>query len=406
MTIRAFAVGLAAAVVLAPFGCGPTPPPKPPAVDLIPDREKLAWILQLEDQRILRLEPPAPPPPPPPVKGKPPAPVVVPPKPSAVPDLTLLVKDPAPRIRRRAALAIGRVKDRAGVPALVGALADTDPEVRSMAAFALGLVGDPSAEASLAPLLTDTVPLVRGRAAEALGLIGAKGSAQAIGQMAAEYAKSTAVSSMAPDHEALPIGPEAEAFRLGLFALVRLGAYEPIAAAALNGDQPVSQWWPVAYALQRVDDKRAAPALLKLLDTNTRYTRAFAARGLGRLKDPAAAKPLVALLQPSAKAGLEVTVAAIRALAQLGGTDAIPALTQIVADPAAHPNARLEVVMALGELRAPDGLPYLQDLMNEEWPAMRAAAIRAAALVDPESFRRRARRDGPRSALAGPRGVR
>jgi HEAT repeat protein/cyclophilin family peptidyl-prolyl cis-trans isomerase len=363
-----------------------TPPPKLPAVDLIPERQKMAWILQLEDQRLLKFDLPAPPPPPPPIKGKKPVALPPPPKPSSSPDLAVLVRDADPRLRRRAALAIGRVKDRAGVALLVPVLADTDPDVRAMAAFALGLIGDPSAEASLTALLTDTVPLVRGRAAEALGLVGAKGSAAAIGRMVAEYAKHSAVASMAPDDETLPIAPEAEAFRLGLFALVRLSAYEPLAAAVLNGSQPVSTWWPIAYALQRVDDTRAVPALLTLLNTNTRYTRAFAARGLGRAKDPSAIKPLVALLPSSAKSGLEVTVGAIRALAQLGATDAVGPLTELIADPNTHANVRLEAVTALGEIRAPEGLPYLQDLMHDDWPTMRAAAMRAAAAVDPDSF--------------------
>ena len=66
---------------------------------------------------------------------------------------------------------------------------------------------------------------------------------------------------MSPDDETEPAVPEAEAFKLGLFALVRLKAYDPIAAAVLDGGRPVTTWWPVAYALQRVEDPRAAPAL-------------------------------------------------------------------------------------------------------------------------------------------------
>ncbi len=104
---------------------------------------------------------------------------------------------------------------------------------------------------------------------------------------------------MQPDDEAAAVAPEAEAFKLGLFALVRLKAYEPMAAAVLAGGQPVTAWWPVAYALQRVEDPRAAPALLQLLTTNGRYTRAFAARGLGPLKDTSAVKPLARADRPS-----------------------------------------------------------------------------------------------------------
>jgi HEAT repeat protein len=366
--------------------CVPTPPPKLPAANVVPERQKLAWILQLEDQRILHLDPPPEPPPPPPVKGKKPAPVAVAPKPSSQPDLAILVHDGDPRIRRRAALAIGRVKSRDGIPLLTTILTDSDPDVRAMSAFALGLIGDASAESALTPLLADAAPLVRGRAAEALGAIGAKGAAAAIGQMVGEYARSAAVAAIPPDDESTTIAPEAQAFKLGLFALVRLSAYDPIATAVLTGPQPVTTWWPVAYALQRVEDPRAAPALLQLLGTKGRYARAFAARGLGTLKDQSAVKPLLACLDPAARSGLEVTVAAIRALAQLGEAAAAEPIARLAGDPATHPNIRLEAVNALGVLRAPAGLPTIQDLLTDDWPTMRAAAITAAAAIDQEGF--------------------
>jgi HEAT repeat protein/cyclophilin family peptidyl-prolyl cis-trans isomerase len=365
--------------------CLSSPPPKLPDAPVVPERQKIAWILQLEDQRVLRVDVPEPPPPPP-VKGKRPPQPVVAPRPTSAPDLAVLVKDADPRIRRRATLAIGRVKDPAGVALLGPVLADTDADVRSMAAFALGLIGDASAEASLTPLLSDPAPLVRGRAAEALGLVVAKGAAAAIGQMVAEYAKHPAVAALEPDDESRTIAPEAEAFKLGLCALVRLSAYEPMAAAVLNGDEPVSSWWPVAYALQRVEDKRAAPALLRLLGGKGRYTRAFAARGLGRLKDATAAKPLLALLEPSAKTGQEITVSVIRALAQIGAAEASDVLVRLAGEPKTDGNVRLEAVAALGELRSTDALSTVQDLMTDEWPTMRATAVRAAATIDSDSF--------------------
>jgi cyclophilin family peptidyl-prolyl cis-trans isomerase/HEAT repeat protein len=125
---------------------------------------------------------------------------------------------------------------------------------------------------------------------------------------------------------------------------------------------------------------------MRLLQAKGRYSRAFAARGLGRLKHAAAAKSLHALLEPSAKAGLEVTVSVIRALAQVGATDAAPALARIAGDPKADSNVRLEAVTALGELRSPEGLATAQDLMTDEWPALRAAGLRAAAAIDQDSF--------------------
>jgi cyclophilin family peptidyl-prolyl cis-trans isomerase/HEAT repeat protein len=387
-SVRLFLLALSTVASLRASGCGGTPPAAVVTAPVIKYEQKMAWILQLEDQRILRLPPPPPPAPAPaPVqtgkKVKEPPP---PPPPPPPPDLTTLVKDNEPRIRRRAALAIGRVGLSEGIGALSAPLADTDSDVRGMAAFALGLIGDPSAESALTPLLVDPAPVVRGRAAEALGLVGAKGAAAAIGKIAAEYAKSAPVAALKPDDEPWPAPPEAQAFELALFALVRLKAYEPLASAVLEGDRPVCTWWPVAYALQRIEDQRAAPVLVQLLQAPGRYTPAFAARGLGVLKQTSAAQPLVALLDAKAKSPLEVVVSAVRALGQINAPGTAATLAGLASEPATHANVRLEALKALEEMRASDGLAVSQDLLTDDWPAMRAAALRSAAAIDPDAF--------------------
>src|SRR5207247_10760116 len=136
--------GLAAAFIALHLGaaaCATAPAVAPPAPAGPTFEQKMAWMLRLEDHRVLRDPAPAipPAPAPPPVRGrKAPAPAVAPPPPP--PDLVRLLADAEPRVRRRAALAIGRVGLREGVAPLVALLADGDPEVRQMAAFALGLI--------------------------------------------------------------------------------------------------------------------------------------------------------------------------------------------------------------------------------------------------------------------------
>ena len=61
-------------------------------------------------------------------------------------------------------------------------------------------------------------------------------------------------------------------------------------------------------------------------------------------------------------------------------------LAALASQPATHPNVRLEAITALGAMRATDGLAVAQDLLTDDWPAMRAAAFRAAAAIDPEAF--------------------
>jgi cyclophilin family peptidyl-prolyl cis-trans isomerase len=355
-------------------------PPAPPA-PAISFEQKMAWILQMEDQRVLTL----PPPPAPPVAVQPRRRNAPPPPAPVAPDLTKLTADGDTRIRRRAALAIGRVGLKEGIQALTSLLADGDAEVRQASAFALGLLGDASAKAALLPLLSDPAPLVRGRAAEALGSIDATDAAAAIGQMAAEYGRSAAVTAMQPDDEAWPAAAEAEAFKLGLFALVRLKAYEPLASAVLGQDGRPLTWWPVAFALQRIADPKAAPALRQLAQARGRYTPAFALRGLAGVKDAGAAPLVMAALEPT-KMPREVVVAAIRAAAALELQQAVEPLAAIAAEPRMEPNLRLESIVALGALRAYEQLPLIQDFITDDWPAMRAAALVAAAAVDQESF--------------------
>src|SRR6266566_842669 len=107
--------------------------------------QKMAWILRFEDQRMLHdpaaPEPPPPPPPPPPApprggaRAVVAAPVTPPPPPDLAPDLVRLLKDEEARVRRRAALAVGRVGLAEGVDPLLPLLGDSDAEVRQMAAF-------------------------------------------------------------------------------------------------------------------------------------------------------------------------------------------------------------------------------------------------------------------------------
>jgi cyclophilin family peptidyl-prolyl cis-trans isomerase len=297
-----------------------------------------------------------------------------------------LLADPEPRVRRRAALAIGRVGLAEGVEPLLGLLKDDDLEVRQMAAFALGLIGEASAAMPLQEALTDTSYVVRGRAAEALGLIGATAAAQAIGAMAQDAARVGNVAALEPDDERWPLDPAVEAFRLGLFALARLKAYDALASASLDQQgEPVARWWPVAYALQRAGDPRAVPALTRLVQGPGRYTTAFAARGLGEQKAAAAAKPIAALLQPDRLDPL-VAVSALRALAQIGGTVADQAVGALLEAPQLDRNVRLEAVTAAGVLRLAEAANTLMDDAADRWPAMRAQALTALAAVDHESF--------------------
>jgi len=189
------------------------------------------------------------------------------------------------------------------------------------------------------------------------------------------------------DDVGYPLAPPVEAARLAIYALVRLGSYDALAAAVLDGSgQPVSRWWPVAYALGRINDPRAAPALLTLLRTPGRYTAAFSARGLGALKAPQAAAALRQVVEDRGRAHAAVVFQAVRGLAAVGDAAVIPLLVKVVADRAADPNLRLEATTTIGALATADTAELLIELLVDPVPGVRAAALRALARVDPDVF--------------------
>jgi HEAT repeat protein/cyclophilin family peptidyl-prolyl cis-trans isomerase len=295
-----------------------------------------------------------------------------------------LLGDGEARVRRRAALAIGRVGLRDGIDPLVKLLGDADPEVQYMAAFGLGLIGDQAAVTPLVSALADRSPIVQGGAAEALGLIGEVSAADAVGRLASQIVESGALAQTPGEDADARRDLPASAFRLAIYALVRLKAYDQLAAAVLDpSGQPKVRWWPVAYAFQRVDDKRALGALLALAKDAHPYTRAFAAKGLGGLKDPSAVPTLLGLLGGGDSA---IVIESVRALGRIADPSAAAALMKLVQAKDTNPYARVEAVDALGGMRAPGVSDVLLDSFTDANPAIRAAALKSAARLDPEQF--------------------
>jgi cyclophilin family peptidyl-prolyl cis-trans isomerase/HEAT repeat protein len=341
--------------------CGPkaapvvTPTPPPAAFE-----QKMRWILQLEDERQLR---------------------------GGGGDLLTLLTDQEARVRRRSALALGRVRLPEAIPALTTMLqSDADPEVRQMAAFAMGLIGDASAAAALMTALSDADPLIQGRAAEALGMLAHKAAAQPIGAMVATHVNASVLNGLIPDDMGYPKASGIEAVRLGAYALVRLGAYDALAGALLDGDgRPRSRWWPVAFAFQRINDPRAAGVLLDLFNGEGQLTRAFAARGLAAAKDQRAVAPLLAAVEDAA-APLAVRIQAVRGIAALGAAGGGAVMRRLITAQRVDQNLQLEAISALGQLRDPAAVDLLIDLVSAEWPSVRAAALHALARTDVDTF--------------------
>jgi cyclophilin family peptidyl-prolyl cis-trans isomerase/HEAT repeat protein len=254
----------------------------------------------------------------------------------------------------------------------------------------MGLIGHPDAADALRTALADTAPLVRGRAAEGLGLI----AAQAGGERAAwiPWAQDVAASAagcgallapIAPDDEDAQ-SPEVRACRLAVLALARLRHYPSLAAVVLAADgQPVSAWWPVAYALQRIGDPAATPALVRLVRSSGVYSVAFALRALGA---HAEALPVARRFAVDDAADDRVRVAAIRVLGQSGTPADVDALLQVLRVRGLSASLTLEVLAALGRSNDERAFDYLVDRFTDSRATVRAAAITAAARLNPDGF--------------------
>jgi cyclophilin family peptidyl-prolyl cis-trans isomerase/HEAT repeat protein len=166
-----------------------------------------------------------------------------------------------------------------------------------------------------------------------------------------------------------------------------LKAYEPLAAAVLGpGGEPRVRWWPVAFALSRLEDKRALPALLSLVRSDGVYARAFAAKGLGALKDPSAV-PLLLQLIDLAQPGSGPSIQAMRALGRIGDARSAAPLLAVLRARTSPTAARAEALLALGALPPdPATQEYFVDFLSDPSPLIRAAALQALAKADDDSF--------------------
>lgn len=242
-------------------------------------------------------------------------------------DLKTLLSDKDAKVRKRAALAAGRIGDERALPALTELLpGDTDPDVRQMAAFAIGEIESPAGADALIAGLSNTKESgqIRARAVEALGKIAAALPESEKERKASYGATILKALRFEADRRSRP---DTLTILLGLTAVLRakpegagpvvtkfLGYADPrIVADALNtmarlrlkdNNEEVRKLLKHADPIVRAnaarvigaaEDKGAFDALLdRALHDNDLRVRVSAIRALGSLKDARAGEPLLA----------------------------------------------------------------------------------------------------------------
>ncbi|HLM25046.1 MAG TPA: peptidylprolyl isomerase [Pyrinomonadaceae bacterium] len=268
-------------------------------------------------------------------------------------DLQKLFSNPSPLIRKRAALAAGRIGNEDSISALTNLLEqDKDVSVRAMAAFALGEVeSEAGANALLATLKSATAPAeLQARAMEALGKIaGALPKEQEPRQRELGAAILDALKS-----ESFP-----STILFGLTAALRARPANagPVIAKFLTHPNPRVRA-DAANALARLRLKDGNEQLRKLLADLDPIVRANAARVLGVTEDKVSFDSLLA--RATEDKDSRVRVSAIRALASLKDPRAAGPLLkrgelltqQNIGDRPAETNEVLEIATTIGRLLA------------------------------------------------------
>jgi cyclophilin family peptidyl-prolyl cis-trans isomerase/HEAT repeat protein len=297
-------------------------------------------------------------------------------------EIARLLRHPEPGIRRRAALAAGRIGDSTLVPDLLDLMNDQEVEVRKMAAFALGLAGDPAAVERLVAALADSSAVVRGRAAEALGRIGDPRAAAEVARFVNRATPRVEGSVAVRGDDPGSLDDPWLELRMGVLALAALGDEAAAVQALLVEGRPRFDWWAATWVAMRMKTPALRPVLGAAARSNDPYSRALAARGLGALDDASAFDILASLARDKDE---RVAFEALRGLATLADPRAGSVAAALLRSPSDVVRREALQVLAVvpAETRYRTGIVAL---VGDQSPWVRAAALAALARSDRSNF--------------------
>ena len=210
----------------------------------------------------------------------------------------------------RAALAIGRTKQPAGIPLLERYAGDRDVAMRAMAVYALGLIGSKAAANTVVAALNDTADVVRVSALDATDRLE---SAHTLDRVQELHAGLRAAGLLG--HSSAAVRARA-ATTLESFAggAQDRGALAALAAAYSNEPDPYVRWHQM-WSLFRGYAKEAPAAVLsKGLQDSDEIVRIEAVRAFGRRGDASTLTLLQPLLEDESWRVREQTLESITVL--------------------------------------------------------------------------------------------
>lgn len=244
------------------------------------------------------------------------------------------LRDTDPAISARAAIALGRLRNAAGVPALVDLLQGqaASEDVKVAAAFSLGTIGSQNGQAALVNAALHGSSAVAGAAADALGRIGGNTVIDPLVRLLSSH------DAYVRGKAAVGLGEAASVTNppRPLYPSYRQAAGRGVASALAYEHDPEAKWrmaWAIGRSLYGEDQA----TLRTMISDKEELVRAFAARGMGRLKDPKYALALhLAVNDPSWRVRVEVARALV-ALKDNTKVDLTP--PEVPSEDTAQPNA-------------------------------------------------------------------
>jgi cyclophilin family peptidyl-prolyl cis-trans isomerase/HEAT repeat protein len=261
-------------------------------------------------------------------------------------ELRALTSDPDPRVRLRAALALGQIGDAPAREALEAHAADPDLATRVAVGFSLGLIGSETSRAALETLSADADPAARAVAAEALGRLHAPASV--------------------PRVTALLDDPDVGVRRAAAFAAWKFADPAPLVPGllrALGADDPRVRVG-ASYALARLASAAVAPA--------------SSGATAGRLSPEDVERARKALVEHVADTDVEVRRQIARGLAAPRGSLEQAVVGTLSTDK--DPIVRINAVRSLGYSGIPVK-PYLDKAMTDKDDAVTRVAIESVGKI-------------------------
>ncbi len=283
---------------------------------------------------------------------------------------TKYLKDPDPEIAARAAIAMGRLRNVAGVRPLVDALQSptASDSFKAAAAFALGVIHSQDGQAALINAALHGSSSVAGAAADSLGRIGGDAVIDPLVRLLSSR------DAFVRGRAAIGLGEATAVIGPPRFidSAYRANAGRAVASAIAYERDPEVKWrmaWAIGRSLYDVDQT----SLQKMIADPQELVRQYAAQGMRRLKDQKFALALhLAVNDPSWRVRVEVAraLAALRDPTKVDLTPpAIPAADQTVPKAVAtsapygeHP--QVAIVTSKGVIVVemfPDQAPYNVD---------------------------------------------